>query len=446
MINLAPIQPGSSKDAGKENRKVISWCMYDWANSAFATIIMAAVLPIFYGEVAGSSLSKTTATSYWGYTNTLAMIIIAVSSPILGSIGDYTSRRKGFLCGSALVGIMATGLLFFTGEGLWLAVSVLYIIGKMGFNWGNIFYDALLPYVAHEGSIDRVSSLGYALGYLGGGILLAVNLLMIMKPGLFFIPDQIQAMRISFLSVSIWWTIFSIPLLIFVPEPRNSLQEKASGILKKSISNLLDTFHRISDFKEAFKFLIAFWLYNDGINTIIIMAAIFGAEIGIGRNHLIGSIMIVQFVGIPFTILFGSLSQHLGTKLSILAGLVIYTLVVIFGYFLKSPKDFLILAIMVGLVQGGTQALSRSLFIRMIPRDESAKFFSFYDVTAKFSGIFGPALFGLVGQITGSSRYGIAALIIFFMAGGGILLTVHPERVRISIDSKRVKNNKYQIR
>jgi UMF1 family MFS transporter len=184
----------------------------------------------------------------------------------------------------------------------------------------------------------------------------------------------------------------------------------------------------LNDFKEAFKFLLAFWLYNDGIGTIIIMAAIFGSEIGIGRNHLIGCILLVQFVGIPFTLFFGKLARYLSTKTCIIIGLLVYTVVVIFGYFIQTPSDFLILAIMVGLVQGGTQALSRSFFARMIPREDSAKFFSFYDVTAKFSGIFGPTLFGLVGQMTGSSRYGIFALIIFFLAGGAILFTVNPEK------------------
>ena len=213
-----------------------------------------------------------------------------------------------------------------------------------------------------------------------------------------------------------------------VPEPGDSEWGRPLTILRQSLYRLKNTFHQLNDFKEAFKFLLAFWLYNDGIGTIIIMAAIFGSEIGIGRNHLIGSILLVQFVGIPFTLLFGRLAGYLGTKTCIIIGLMVYSIVVIFGYFIKTPSDFLILAIMVGLVQGGTQALSRSFFARMIPREDSAKFFSFYDVTAKFSGIFGPALFGLVGQMTGSSRYGIFALIIFFLTGGAILLTVNPEK------------------
>ncbi|MGA1790520.1 MAG: MFS transporter [bacterium] len=411
-----------------DRKKIISWCMYDWANSAFATTMLAAVLPIFYSEIAAKGMSKTTATSYWGYTNTLAMIIIASSSPFLGAMGDYTSKRKRFLSFFITIGIIATGTMFLIKEGQWLLASALFIFGRIGFGGGNIFYDSLLPFVAHKENMDQVSSMGYALGYLGGGVLLAINLLMIIKPRLFMITGSIEAMRISFISVALWWGIFSLPLLVNVPEPGDSEWGRPLTILKQSLYRLKNTFNQLNDFKEAFKFLLAFWLYNDGIGTIIIMAAIFGSEIGIGRNHLIGSILLVQFVGIPFTLLFGRLARYLGTKTCIIIGLMVYTIVVIFGYFIQTPSDFLILAIMVGLVQGGTQALSRSFFARMIPREDSAKFFSFYDVTAKFSGIFGPALFGLVGQMTGSSRYGIFALIIFFLAGGAILITVNPEK------------------
>lgn len=411
----------------KENKKgILSWCLYDWANSAFATTILAAVFPIFYSEIAANGLPKATATSYWGYTNTIAMMIIALSSPLLGSIGDYTSKRKRFLFIFAAMGIIATGFLFFIQRGQWFIASVLFIFGRMGFGGGNIFYDSLLPYVAHENIIDQISSLAYALGYLGGGLLLAINLLMILKPKLFMIPDPALATRFSFLSVALWWALFSLPIFVNVSEPGNPLSENPSTILKNSLKELINTFHRITDFKEPCKFLLAFWLYNDGIGTIIIMAAIFGSEIGISRNHLIGSILLVQFVGIPFTILFGKLANFIKTRTCILIGLIVYTIVIIFGYFINSPLDFLILAIMVGLVQGGTQALSRSFFARMIPKTDTAKFFSFYDVTAKFSGIVGPSLFGLMGQLTGSSRYGIIALIIFFLGGGTILLSVNP--------------------
>ncbi|MGA1794934.1 MAG: MFS transporter [bacterium] len=412
----------------KENGKrgIISWCMYDWANSAFATTILAAVLPIFYSEVAANGIPKTTATSYWGYTNTIAMVVVAFSSPILGSIADYTAKRKRFLFLFTAMGVTATGLLFLIQQGQWLAASALFILGRIGFGGGNIFYDSLLPFVAHEEIIDQVSSFGYALGYLGGGVLLAINLLMIKSPGSFLIPDAVCAMRLSFLSVALWWALFSLPLFLVVPEPGHSPPRDLSGVVRKSIRELLAILDRITDYREPFKFLMAFWLYNDGIGTIIVMAAIFGAEIGINRNHLIGSILLVQFVGIPFTILFGKMARYLGTKTCILIGLMVYIIVAIYGYFLKTPSDFLVLAIMVGLVQGGTQALSRSFFARMIPAEDSSKFFSFYDVTSKFSGIMGPALFGLVAQFSGSSRYGIVALVVFFIAGGTILLFVNP--------------------
>lgn len=411
----------------KERRKIIiSWCLYDWANSAFATTIMAAVLPVFYSSVAGANLSKTTASSYWGYTNTIAMLLVAFSAPLLGAMADHGGIKKKFLAAFALLGIVATACLFFVEKGEWLLASFLYILGMLGFSGGNNFYDSLLPHVAKEEEMDRISSLGYALGYLGGGLLLAFNLLMIMKPAFFGIADAEWAARYSFISVGIWWGLFSIPLMKNVPEPPVvSIPGESSQIFKAGLQRLSSTFHNLRKYKEAFKFLVAFWLYNDGIGTIISMAVIFGAEINIPQEHLIGAILAVQFVGIPFSILFGYLAKLIGTKRAIFLGLGVYTIISIGGYFIQTALHFWILAIMVGFVQGGTQALSRSLFGAMIPKSRSAEFFSFYDVSSKFAGIIGPFVFGLVGQLTGSSRLSVVALVIFFIGGGLILATVN---------------------
>ena len=410
---------------------IVSWCLYDWANSAFATTIMAAVLPVFYSSVAAAELSKTTASSYWGYTNTIAMLIVAFTAPVLGALADHSGMKKKFLAAFAALGILSTAGLIGVSRGDWLLASSLYILGMVGFSGGNNFYDSLLPHVAGDQEIDRISSWGYATGYLGGGILLVFNLAMILKPQFFGLPNAEWGTRYSFLTVSIWWALFTIPLLKNVSEPPVvPIAGESANPLRASLQRLSLTFHNIRRHREAFKFLMAFWLYNDGIGTIISMAVIFGAEIHIAQEHLIGSILAVQVVGAPFSVLFGKIAGRIGAKNAILAGLVIYTGIAIGGYFIQTALHFWILAIFVGFVQGGTQALSRSLFGTLIPKSRSAEFYSFYDVSSKFAGIIGPAVFGIVGQMAGSSRLSIVSLIVFFVVGGLILLTVDVNKGR----------------
>ncbi len=418
-------------------RVVNAWCMYDWANSAFATTVMAAVLPAFYSSVAAATLSpdperaRVMASSYWGYTNTIAMLIVAVSAPVLGAIADHSGAKKRFLGSFATLGILFTSLLVLVSTGDWLMASLFYILGRIGFSGANIFYDSLLPHIARPEDIDRVSAKGYALGYLGGGLLLVLNLAMILKPGLFGIPDKTWGARLSFLTVGLWWAVFSIPLFRYVPEPKAVLERgEAANPIRAGFQRLQHTFREIRRYRELLKFLLAFWLYNDGIGTIITMAVIFGAEIGIGETDLIGAILAVQFIGVPFALLFGRLAGWLGTKRSILLALGVYTLIAIGGYFMRTALHFWILAFLVATVQGGSQALSRSLYGSMTPKAKTAEFFGFYDVSSKFSGILGPAIFGLVGQLAGSSRLSIISLVVFFVGGGLLLLTVNEQEGR----------------
>lgn len=421
-------------------RKVLNaWIMYDWANSAFATTIMAAVLPAFYSSVAGANLSPVQASGYWGYTNTLAMLLVATSAPILGAIADHIGARKRFLGSFAGVGTTFTALMVFLSTGDWLLASVLYILGRIGFSGANIFYDSLLPHVARPDDIDQVSTRGFAVGYLGGGLLLVLNLIMIQPdlvgldsfPG---IPDAEWGARLSFLSVAIWWAVFSLPLFLRVPEPPAVLASGESpNPIRAGFQRLSHTLRDIRRYRELFKFLIAFWLYNDGIGTIITMAVIFGAEIGVGQADLIGAILVVQFVGIPFSIAFGWLARRLGAKRSILLALGIYTFIAIGGYFMQTALHFWLLALMVATVQGGSQALSRSLCGTMSPRAKTSEFFGFYDVSSKFAGILGPALFGIVGTLTGSSRLSIISLVVFFILGGVLLAHVdEQEGIRLA--------------
>jgi len=416
----------TKSSADRAYAKIVNaWCMYDWANSAFATTILAAVLPTFYSSVAGANLEPVQASGYWGYTNTVAMLLVALSAPILGAIADHSGAKKRFLGGFAGLGIIFTSLLVLVSTGDWLMASAFYVLGRVGFAGANSFYDSLLPHVARPEDIDQVSTKGYALGYLGGGLLLVINLAWIMKPEWFGLPGAEIASRLSFLSVGVWWALFSIPLFRRVAEPPFVRERGESGNpFRAGFQRLGRTFSEIRRYRELFKYLVAFWLYNDGIGTIMTMAVIFGAEIGIETTNLIGAILAVQFIGIPFSFAFGWLARRLGTKRSILLALGVYTVIAIGGYFMQTSLHFWILAILVATVQGGSQALSRSLFGRMAPKAKSAEFFGFYDVSSKFAGIVGPALFGVVGQLTGSSRLSIVSLVIFFVIGGGLLLWV----------------------
>jgi UMF1 family MFS transporter len=412
----------------KNYKKIINaWSMYDWANSAFVTTIMAAVLPIYYSTIAQPALTPTQSTAYWGYTNSIALLLIAILSPVLGAMADFRGEKKRFLTIFAIIGIAATALMFFLTTGDWLFASGLFIIGNIGFAGANVFYDSLLPHIAKKGDIDQISTRGYALGYLGGGILLAINLAMIM-----LVPDHLQGLmtRISLASVAVWWLVFTIPLWRTVPEPPRKIFQGEMDVnpIRAGFKRLGETFREIRKYGELFKFLIAFWLYNDGIGTIIKMATIYGNEIGIGQIDLIGTLLMVQFVGIPFSFAFGWLAKKLGTKNSIFLSLGIYTIISIAGYFMKTAVHFWILGFSVALVQGGAQALSRSLYGRMVPKSQSAEFFSFYSVSGKFAGIFGPLVFGLVSQLFGNSRLGIISLIIFFITGGLMLTRVDEEK------------------
>ncbi len=412
----------------KQYKKIINaWSMYDWANSAFATTIMAAVLPIYYRAIAEPTLTGNQITSYWAYTNSIALLLIAIISPILGAMADFKGQKKRFLTIFALIGIIATAFMFFITTGDWLLASSLFILGNIGFAGANIFYDSLLPHIAKKDDIDQISTRGYAMGYVGGGILLAINLAMIM-----FAPDHLTALmtRISLASVAVWWLVFTIPLWRRIAEPPRKVFKEEIGVnpIKAGFKRLGETFKEIRKYGDLFKFLVAFWLYNDGIGTIIKMATTYGDEIGIESNSLIMVLLIVQFVGIPFSFAFGWLAKKIGTKKSIYLSLGIYSLISIGGYFLSNATHFLILGFAVAMVQGGAQALSRSLYGRMVPKAQSAEFFSFFSVSGKFAGIFGPLIFGLVSQLFNNSRLGIISLIVFFITGGLMLTRVDEEK------------------
>jgi UMF1 family MFS transporter len=408
-------------------RTINAWVMYDWANSAFATTVMAGFMPVYFRAMAGSAgLSEVEATSAWGYTVTIALVIIAVLAPGMGAMADRMGRKKHFLTVFAVIGALFSILLYIPQGDMYQLGGLIYIIGNIGFAGANIFYNSLLTHIAKKNDIDQVSTKGYAMGYLGGGLLLVINALMAMFPDMFGIPDASMAARLSFVSVGIWWFGFTIPLWRHVPEPEVAFEEKLSfgKAMRTGFGEMAKTFQKVRKYPEAFKLLLAFWLYNDGIGTIIKMATAYGSEIGIEQDLMIGALALVQFVGIPFSFLFGSLAKKFGTKNMILAGLGIYSLISVGGYFMNNAIHFWILAFMVGLVQGGTQALSRSLFGAMIPKKRSGEFFGFFSMSDKFAGIAGPLVFAWAGSLTGTSRFGIVSLLIFFILGGILLLKV----------------------
>jgi UMF1 family MFS transporter len=419
----------------KEHKRAINaWSMYDWANSAFATTVMAGFMPVYFRALAiNAGLSDVEATSTWAYVTSGALILIALLAPAMGYMADRMAGKKRFLTVFAVVGSLASIALFIPNGDMYTLGGLIYIIGNIGFAGANIFYNALLPHVANPDEIDQVSVKGYALGYLGGGLLLIINVLMFMMPETFGIPGGEMAVRLSFVTVGLWWLGFTIPLWKHVKEPETAHKEIVGfgEAVKGSFQEFLRTLQKIRQYPEAFKLLLAFWLYNDGIGTIIKMATAYGDEIGIEQTGMIGALALVQFVGIPFSFAFGSLAKRLGTKNSILLGLGMYVLISVGGYFMAVAWHFWVLAFLVGLVQGGTQALSRSLFGSMVPKARSGEFFGFFSMSDKFAGIFGPLVFGLVGTLTGTSRFGIVSLVFFFI-GGGLLLSRVDEKKGLS--------------
>jgi UMF1 family MFS transporter len=404
--------------------------MYDWANSAFwATVIQ--IFPFYYVNVVHAGQPAALANTRYATATAVAMVIIALLSPVLGAIADYAGIKKKMLGAFLVLGVPATALMAWVYTGDWVLATTLYMVANIGVAGTIVFYEALLPHIAGQDEVDRVSSAGFALGYLGSGLLMAFNLLTIQKPEWFGLADAAAAMRFSFVTVAVWWLAFSLPLFRKVPEPpRPPSAGPRRSLLRVGFARLGETFRELRGYRQAFLMLVAFLIYNDGINTIIRMAAPYAAELGLPQGAAIGVLLLVQFVGVPCTFLFGAIAGRLGVKKTIFITLGVYVLITITAYYMTTIAHFMLLAAMVGTVQGGSQALSRSLFATMIPRHRSAEFFAFYGVFEKFAGIIGPALFATVIASTGASRDAILALVVFFVVGGGLLAFVDVEEGR----------------
>jgi MFS transporter, UMF1 family len=425
---------------GIDRPELRAWAMYDWALSAVQTTIMVAVFPVYFVQVVAMDLAPGRAAQQLAMANTIVAIVVSLLGPALGTVSDYVAAKKRFLALFMVLGASAIAAMFFVGRGEVTLGLTLFSLGLIGATASTVFYEALLPHIARPHEMDRVSTAGYAMGYIGGGLLLAANLAWILRPeliGLTRASDPTSAagtlpVRLALFSVALWWLLFSVPLLRRVSEPPRLLSPDKSLIhaLGTTFSQLRSTLRELRRFRQAALMLIAFLLYNDGIQTIIKMATAYGAEIGIGRSDLIAAILIVQFVGVPCAFLFGSLAHRFGTKRSIFAGLMVYVVISILGYFMQTALHFYLLAFLTGTVQGGTQALSRSLFASLVPAYKSGEFFGFYAVFEKFASIFGPALFALAIAFTGQSRVAILSVIVFLAAGAAVLSRVRVDEGR----------------
>lgn len=410
-----------------------AWAWYDWANSAYFTTIVTAVFPAFYSTYAAADLDPTDATARFGAITTASVAAIAVASPILGAIADFRGLKKTLLTVFMLIGVASAAAMTLITRGDWVLASMLFIVGNLGVSGTTVFYDSLLPHVAKPDESDRVSAAGYALGYLGGGLLLLLNLAWILQPQTFGFADAAAATKASFASVAVWWLVFSLPLLRRVPEPPVVLdagEHAAMNAFTAAFGRLGRTFREIRRYRHAFVLFIAMLLYQDGIQTIIRMAAIYGAEIGINQTAQIAAFVMVQFLGVPFSFLFGTLGNRIGTKRALFLALGVYTVATILGYFMTTATHFFVLAGLVATVQGGAQALSRALFSRLIPAHKASEFFGFYAIAERFATVLGPLVFTITILLTGSSRAAVLFIVGFFASGALLLSRVDEEEGR----------------
>ncbi len=404
----------------RTNRKaIISWALYDWANSAFALTVMAVFFPLFLNDFWRAGYESSTA--QLGVTNSISSLVIVLLAPVVGAIADRGGGKKRFLGAFAALAIVAVATLPLVGQGEWAVALALFAVGLIGFSGANIFYDALIVNVSPEAKLERVSTLGYALGYLGGGLLFVVNAAMYLRPAWFGLSDSNEAVKVAFITVAVWWALFSLPLFLFVDERRPPARVTYARAVREGIRQLVATFHEVRHMRVVFLFLVAYWVYIDGVDTMIRMAFDYGISLGFDRSSLIIALLITQFVGFPAAIVFGLLGQRLGPKAGIYIGLLVYLGVTVWGYFMDQTWEFYVLAVAIGLVQGGVQALSRSLYARIIPANKAGEFFGFFNMMGKFAAVLGPLLMAAVDYLTGNTRLAIIPVAALFLIGGTLL-------------------------
>ena len=400
------------------SRPIFSWALYDWANSVFATTVIAGFFPVFFKEYWSAGTDVVTSTAQLGFASSIASLAILIAAPVLGAISDGGATRKKYLGVFTALGIAMTAGLWFVGKGDWFTAALVYVLASIGFSGAIVFYDALIMGVARRERYDEVSAFGYALGYIGGGLLFAVNVAMALVPASFGLADASVAVRLSFLMVAAWWLVFSIPLFRHVPEPPR-VGDAASAVAA-GLRSLRRTLREHRTHRMAGLFLLAYFFYIDGVHTIIRMAVDYGLSLGFPSESLIIALLITQFVGFPAALVFGLVAQRIGPKPGLYFGVAVYVGVTIWAYFMTTVAEFYVLAVVVGLVQGGVQALSRSLYARFVPAAQSGEFFGFFNMLGRFAAMLGPSLVAVTGLLTGSSRLGILSVVV--LLGLGMLL------------------------
>jgi UMF1 family MFS transporter len=437
----------------QEHKLIWGWAMYDWANSAFSTTVMAGFFPIFFKQYWSVGADVNQSTAMLGFGNSIASLFVALMAPLLGAIADRGSLKKKFMIFFAYLGVLMTAGLYLVEKGDWMVAIFVYVMGVIGFSGSNIFYDSLLPSVADESKVDSVSSLGFAMGYLGGGLLFLLNVVMTLQPAIFGLADASEAVRWSFVSVAFWWGAFTFITIAWVPEPEIGNNKRQGSLVSDGFNQLYRTFQEIRHLKTVLLFLLSYWFYIDGVDTIIKMAVDYGISIGFESNDLIIALLIVQFVGFPSALIFGRLGERWGVRPSIFLAIVVYIAVTIWGTMMREKYEFYVLAIVIGLVQGGIQALSRSYYSRLIPKNQAAEYYGFYNMLGKFAAIIGPALMAVVGLTMrnvlmpesptaeqlievgqDASRWSIASIIVLFVIGGTLLFFVDEEKGRAEAD------------
>lgn len=409
------------------NRKVIAWALYDWANSAFALSVMAVLFPIFLGSYWSVGESGALVTARLAWVTAAASAIVGLVAPVFGAIADTGGYRKRFLLVLALVGATATAMLAIVGEGGWPWALGMYLVASFGFSSSNVFYDSLIIDVTESRYFSLVSTMGYAVGYVGGATLLALHVWMLTSPETFGLASSIAVMKFAFVSVAAWWAIFLLPLIAFVPEHRSGIAV-ARGVVRAAYKELLATITEIRRYRHIVLFLTAYCLYIGGVFTVIFMAANYGQRLGFSSQDLVKALMITNFVGFPATLLYGVLGHRLGPKLGIYIALAVYVCVSSWAVFMTEVHQFYVMAIIIGCVQGGVQGLSRSLYATLIPPDQPGEFFGFYNMVTKFSHVLGPILVGLAATFSEEPKYVLLALLPLFIGGAFVLTTVSADR------------------
>ena len=403
-------------------RPVVAWAFYDWANSAFATTVMAGFFPVFFKQYWNAGVMATESTFRLGVASGVASLLVALLAPTLGAIADRSGARVRLMMLFTVLGAAATTGLALVGQGHWLWAVALYLAASLGFWGGIVFNDSLLLHVAQPDEYDLVSGYGYALGYLGGGLLFAVNVLMTLQPTWFGLADATEAVRWSFVTVGVWWLVFALPCALWVREQHTVCEVQPDEAVRQGLQELAATLREITRYRPVLWFLAAYFLYIDGVNTIIKMAVDYGLSLGFAASGLVAALLLTQFVAFPAALAFGWLGRKIGARRGIFIGLAVYSAATFYAYQIKDARDFYTLAVIIGLVQGGVQSLSRSYFGRLVPEGKSSEFFGFYNMMGKFAAVLGPLLTGITARLTGNSRLSILSILILFVAGGALLV------------------------